>query len=86
LHGAQSPYAIAGHGMTRNVPLADWQTVQALHADAAWLRNEFVFMMRDPQDASDKAAEREDIPLGFEPIDPKKLAGEGVNGRIIAAD
>lgn len=73
LHGSHSPYAVAGHGITRGVPVDTWNAIKTLHADAAWLQNEVVFATTDPESAADKAEEREEARAGFEPIDPEKL-------------
>lgn len=73
LHGAMSPYAIGGHGMTQGINAAEWAAVEAhpVHGQSKWLKNEVVFAMNKPQDASDKAIDRQDVRAGFEPIDPK---------------
>lgn len=73
LHGAMSPYAIGGHGMTQGVNAAQWAAVEAhpVHGQSRWLKNEVVFAMNKPEDASAKAAERQEVRAGFEPIDPK---------------
>lgn len=75
LHGAHSPYAIAGHGMTAGVPVETWEAIKTLHADAKWLANDFVFANGDPQDAADEATERQGEKSGFEPIDPNSAPG-----------
>lgn len=73
LHGSMSPYAIGGHGMTQGINAAQWAAVEAhpVLGESRWLKNEVVFAMNKPQDASDKATERKDVRAGFEPIDPK---------------
>lgn len=75
LHGAHSPYAIGGHGMTRGVNAAQWATVEAVFGEtgmnAMWLKNESVFSMNKEQDASDKATDQKDNRVGFEQIDPR---------------
>lgn len=93
LHGSASPFAIGGHGMTQGVNAADWAVVEEVHKDARWLKNEAVFAMNKPQDASDKAVERQAVRVGFEGIDPKdpsnglpgsmriQVDGEGDYGR-----
>lgn len=73
LHGSHSPYAVAGHGITRGVPVDVWNAIKTVYADAAWLKNEVVFATTDPESAADKAEEREDVKAGFEPIDPDNL-------------
>ena len=70
LHGPHSPFAVAGHGMTRGVKAGDWAIIQDVFKDAAWLKNEFVFAMPDPESAADKAEDREKVNAGFDPIDP----------------
>lgn len=70
LHGTHSPFAVAGHGMTRGVKAADWAVIQEVFKEAAWLKNETVFAMRDPESAADKAEDRKEINVGFDPIDP----------------
>lgn len=82
LHGSASPYAIAGHGMTRGVSASDWAEVEAQYADAAWLRNEAVFAMRKEEDASAKAVERKEENMGFDPIDPRNPNASGVSIHI----
>ena len=73
LHGSASPFAIGGHGMTQGVNAAHWAAVEAhpVHGQSKWLASEAVFSMNKPQDASDKAVDRKDVRVGFEPIDPK---------------
>jgi hypothetical protein len=73
LHGALSPYAHSGHGMTRNVPTDTWNAVQAQHKDAKWLTNGLVFAAGDSESAADEAEEREGVVSGFEPVDPANL-------------
>lgn len=85
LHGSASPYAIAGHGMTRGIKASDWAEVEALYVDAAWLRSEAVFAMRQEEDASAKATERKEENVGFNPIDPRNPSASGVSIRIEAA-
>lgn len=73
LHGSHSAYEVAGHGMTRGVDAAMWAKIEAHYADAAWLKNGFVFASTSPESAADQAEEREDEKSGFEPIDPDAL-------------
>lgn len=75
LHGSASPYAIGGYGLTQGVPAADWTAVQEQHADALWLKNEFVFANNDADSVADQVEERKDVLGGFEPIDPASLPG-----------
>jgi hypothetical protein len=70
LHGRYSRHAVADHGMTY-VSADDWATIQLLHGDALWLKNEHVFAMADADSAADKAEERADVNAGFNKIDPK---------------
>lgn len=70
LHGSASPYALGGHGMTQGVNAAQWAVVEEVFKEARWLTSEAVFSMNKPQDASDKAVERKDVRVGFEPINP----------------
>lgn len=74
LHGWNSPYGHSGHGMTRDVPVDQWEAVKAQHANAPWLVNGFVFAT-DHDSAVDQAEERQGEKAGFEPIDPKALPG-----------
>lgn len=74
LHGTHSPYTLMGHGMT-DVPADKWAAIEEHYADAAWLKNEVIFAMRDKESAVDKAEDRKDEKAGFEPIDPNKLPG-----------
>ena len=71
LHGAGSPFAIGGHGMTQGIPADKWALVEEVFKDAKWLTSEAVFAMNKPQDASDKAVDRVNERIGFEGIDPK---------------
>jgi hypothetical protein len=71
LHGAGSPFAIGGHGMTQGIPADKWAIVEEVHKETKWLTSGAVFAMNKPQDASDKAVERQDVRIGFEGIDPK---------------
>jgi len=75
LHGSASPYALGGHGMTQ-VNAAQWAAVEDHFGKggafpARWLETQAVFAMNKPEDANDKAVEREKVRVGFEPIDPK---------------
>ena len=72
LHGSQSPFAVAEHGMT-DVKADIWAAIEEFYAEFAWLKNETVFAMRDKSSVVDKAEEREDEKAGFEPIDPAAL-------------
>lgn len=83
LHGAHSPYAVANHGMTRNVKASDWDAVKIVFADAKWLVNEFVFASTSPESATDKAEDRTDVRAGFEPLDPDALP-KGIEGAATA--
>lgn len=71
LHGAMSPFAIGGHGMTQGVNAATWAIIEEVFKEAKWLTSEAVFSMNKAQDASDKAVDQKDHRIGFEPIDPK---------------
>lgn len=72
LNGKNSPFALAGHGMT-DVKAATWAIVEEEYADASWLKNEMVFAMGDRDSAVEKAEDRKDEKAGFEPVDPAKL-------------
>jgi len=72
LHGAHSPYAVAGHGITRGVSAADWAAIESTYADAAWLKSGHVFAHKTPESAADEAEERKNEISGFEPVDPRK--------------
>lgn len=74
LHGFNSPFAVAGHGMT-DVKADVWAAIEAHYAEFSWLKNEAVFAMRDKASAAAKADERMNEKAGFEPIDPSKLPG-----------
>lgn len=82
LHGMHSPYAVAGHGMTRGIKAEDWAKVQEVYAEALWLKNEFVFATTTPESAADKAEEREKVNAGFDPIDPEDPASARGAGAI----
>ncbi len=71
LHGSTGPFAVAGHGMTRGVSKAEWDKVKEVFAEQLWLKDEFVFAMKSPESATDKAEDREEVRAGFEPVDPK---------------
>ena len=82
LHGRASPFAIADHGMTQ-VSSGDWDTVLATYPNAAWLKSEAVFALKDPESAADKAAERRNEDAGFDPIDPNNPNnGLGIGAKI----
>ena len=88
LNGFHSAYALFNHGRT-SVPRAQWEAVEAYyatHPGALWLHNGMVFAESDAQSAVDHAHDRQEVKGGFEPVDPAKLAQEGVNGRIQAAE
>lgn len=88
LNGFHSAYALFNHGRT-SVPRAQWEAVEAYyatHPGALWLHNGMVFAESDAQSAVDHARDRQEVKGGFEPVDPAKLAQEGVNGRIQAAE
>lgn len=93
LHGAASPFAIGGHGMTQGVPADVWEKIEQVNAKKKWLTSGAVFAMNKPQDASDRAVEQQKLRTGFEPIDPRdpnaglpasmriQAEGEADNGR-----
>jgi hypothetical protein len=85
LHGSHSPYAIAGHGITAGVSADVWEAVKVQYADAAWLKNGFVFANGAPQDTADEAEERQGVKSGFEPIDPAAPGGPGALSGIESA-
>jgi hypothetical protein len=70
LHGANSPYNIAGHGITQNVPVEHWEGIQKQHAHALWLKNGFVFANGDGDELVEEAEDKLKHRNGFEPIDP----------------
>lgn len=70
LQGTQSPYAVAGHGITRGVPAALWAEVEAAYSEAKWLQQDLVFAMPDLDSVNAKAQERQAVRAGFEKIDP----------------
>jgi hypothetical protein len=70
LHGAASPFAIGGHGMTQGINAAQWAIVEDVHKQTKWLTSQAVFAMNKPEDASDKAVDQKDNRIGFEGIDP----------------
>lgn len=73
LNGSASPYAIGGYGLTQNIPADTWAAIQAQHAEAKWLVNEFVFANGDAKSVDAQAAEMAGENAGFDPIDPNKL-------------
>jgi hypothetical protein len=75
LHGANSPFNIAGHGITQNVPVEHWEAIQKQHAHALWLKNEFVFANGDGDDLIEEANDKTKNRNGFEAIDPNNLPG-----------
>lgn len=82
LHGAHSAYEVAGHGMTRGVDAQQWAIVEKAFAEAAWLKNGFVFSATTPDSAADEAEDRVGEKSGFEPIDPDKLPKGIENGEV----
>lgn len=82
LHGSQSPYAVANHGMT-DITAAKWEQIQAEYAEAKWLTNEAVFAHAKAEDAAAEATERRAENIGFNPIDPNKPnAVPGIGAKI----
>jgi hypothetical protein len=69
LNGRASAFNVAEHGMTQ-VPVEDWNAIQAMYSEAKWLTSEAVFALKDAESAADKAIERKDVDAGFDPIDP----------------
>jgi hypothetical protein len=72
LHGQNSPFNIAGHGITQGVSVDDWAAIQAQYKESPWLKNGFVFANGDGDDLAEEADDRKDVQTGFEPIDPRK--------------
>ena len=70
LHGANSHFNIAGHGITQNVPVETWEAIQKQHAHALWLKNGFVFANSDGDDLQEEATDKKALKNGFEAIDP----------------
>ena len=70
LHGAHSPFAVGGHGMTRGVNAQEWAKVEEFFSAAKWLKNELVFAMKSPESAADRAEDQRENVTGFEPVDP----------------
>lgn len=73
LHGANSPWAVAGYGLTQGVDVDVWEAIKLQHADAKWLVNGFVFANGEHDSVVDKATDEKDRKAGFEPIDPNAL-------------
>lgn len=82
-HGANSPWAVAGYGLTQGVDVDTWEAVKAQYAEATWLVNGFVFANGDHDSVVDQATDEKDRQAGFEAIDPKQMPGniqvEGAN-------
>jgi len=78
LHGANSHYNIAGHGITQNVAVEDWEAIQKQHAHALWLKNGFVFANSSGDDLKEEADDKTANRNGFEPIDPNKPDARGL--------
>jgi len=77
LHGANSHYNIAGHGITQNVPVETWEAIQKQHAHALWLKNGFVFANSSGDDLGEQADDQAKNRNGFEPIDPNAPDARG---------
>jgi hypothetical protein len=84
LNGLNARGSHSGHGFT-NVKNDTWETIKTVYGHAKWLTNGAVFAMPDADSATDAATDRQDANVGFNQIDPKKLATEGVNGKIADA-
>jgi len=78
LHGANSHFNIAGHGITQNVPVETWEAIQKQHAHALWLKNGFVFANSDGDDLQEEASDKKALRNGFEPIDPNSPDNRGM--------
>ena len=70
IKGSGHPGAHSGHGYTHGIPKEVWAEIEAHYGEKAWFKNEHVFAMVQMEDATAKAQEREDVPAGFEAIDP----------------
>lgn len=72
LHGSNSPYAVAGHGLT-DVKKDVWDAITehfAEHKGAKWLHNGTVFAHAQKESASDEAEDRAKVDAGFDQINP----------------
>ena len=78
LHGANSPFNIAGHGITQNVPVEHWEAIQKQHGHALWLKNGFVFANSNGDDLQEEAGDKVKQKNGFEPIDPNAPDNRGL--------
>lgn len=96
LHGTHSPFARFGFGMTQ-VKAETWAAILEQYGErddidrhgkpcvvpqAAWLENGVVFAHSSPEATNDEAKDKEDMRVGFEPIDPKApnaIRGIGVS-------
>jgi hypothetical protein len=88
IKGAGSPGAHSGHGYTHGVPKDVWVEIEAHYGDKKWFADEHVFAMAQMEDATAKAQEREDVPAGFEKIDPNnpnKVRGIGATIQVEGA-
>lgn len=88
LHGSESHYAIAGHGMTQ-VKKSDWEAAVDHYKDhpgAKWLHNESVFVSTDRESAEDEATDRKDLDVGYNPIDPNKPGQKARTGVTIQVE
>lgn len=75
LHGANSPWAVAGYGLTQGVDADVWEAIKVQHADATWLVNGFVFANGDHDSVVDKATDEAERRAGFEAVDPAQQQG-----------
>jgi len=80
LHGANSPWAVAGFGLTQGVSSDTWDFIKQEHAGAKWLVNGFVFAQSEHDSAVDQAKDEAERKAGFEPIDPNNLPKGVQNG------
>lgn len=72
LNGANSPHAVAGFGITENVPRAFFEQWLADHVELPAVKNGLIFAHRQTASVEAKAGERSELKSGLDAMDPKK--------------
>ena len=72
LKGSNAPGAVAGFGITENVPRAFFEKWLDEHQDLPAVRNGLIFAHAKRASVEDQADERSELKSGLDPMDPKK--------------
>lgn len=80
LQGSNSPWAVAGYGLTQGVDVDTWEAIKVKYANAPWLANGFVFANGDHDSVVEQATDEAERRAGFEAVDPAQQQGVIQNG------